>query len=53
MSEDAKKCHFCGNYEGVERALYITRIVDGRVVPIKVVVCRACKDEYEKSFPKY
>lgn len=53
MGEDIKKCYFCGNSESADCTLYITRIVDGRVVPIKVVVCRACKDEYEKSFPKY
>ena len=48
----AEQCYFCEGKNATEN-IYITEMIDGKVMPVQVAVCKDCKAEYETTFPKY
>lgn len=50
---NGKSCYFCETPETANDSIYVHEMVEGEVVPVRVPVCKTCKDEYEATFPKH
>lgn len=48
-----KQCYFCEASENATEKLYIVDMIDGKIVPVQVDVCKECKTEYEAFFKNH